>query len=80
MINVKSLTVKYGDFTALNDITLSIPENKATCILGPNGAGKSTLLKTIAKLVDYKGCLYLDGLEVSKTPIKTIARLVSYVQ
>ncbi|MEM1862088.1 MAG: ABC transporter ATP-binding protein [Desulfurococcaceae archaeon] len=80
MINVKSLTVKYGDFTALNDITLSIPENKATCILGPNGAGKSTLLKTIAKLVDYRGCLYLDGLEVSKTPIKTIARLVSYVQ
>lgn len=80
MIALKNITVRYGDLEALNNIDVAIPSDRATCILGPNGAGKSTLLKSIAKLVNYKGCLYLDGLEVSKTPIKTIARLVSYVQ
>lgn len=80
MIVLKNITVKYGDLDALNNVNVVIPNGKATCILGPNGAGKSTLLKSIAKLAGYKGLLYLDGLEVSKTPIKTIARLVSYVQ
>lgn len=80
MITLKNVTIKYKDLVAIDNIDLTIPSNRATCILGPNGAGKSTLLKSIAKIVGYQGCLYLDGLEVSKTPIKTIARLVSYVQ
>ncbi|MHB8637697.1 MAG: ABC transporter ATP-binding protein [Fimbriimonadaceae bacterium] len=48
---IHGLTVKYGAFTALDGLTVSIPEG---CIglLGPNGAGKTTLLKTILGFVD----------------------------
>jgi len=78
MIRVKDLTVKYGKQLGLKNVSITIPSDRITCILGPNGAGKTTLLKTIAKLVDYSGSIYLDGLEIAKTPLKTISRLVSY--
>ncbi|MBI1755764.1 MAG: ABC transporter ATP-binding protein [Fimbriimonas ginsengisoli] len=46
-----NLTVKYGTFTALSDITLEIPEG-CVGLLGPNGAGKTTLLKAFLGFLD----------------------------
>jgi ABC-type multidrug transport system ATPase subunit len=42
MIEIKNLSVRYGDFYALNHITLDIPRGTWTCLVGPNGAGKTT--------------------------------------
>jgi len=79
MIVVEDLSVTFpGGFKALENVTVNIPSNKVTCVLGPNGAGKTTLLRAIAKMVSFKGTILIDGVEVAKTPLKTIARLVSY--
>lgn len=51
MLEIKDLNVFYGEFQALFDVSLSIPEGATVITVGPNGAGKSTLLKTISGLL-----------------------------
>jgi ABC-2 type transport system ATP-binding protein len=48
--SINNLVVRYGSFTALNGLTVEIPEG-ATGLLGPNGAGKTTLIKTLLGFV-----------------------------
>jgi iron complex transport system ATP-binding protein len=66
MIEIKNLSVRYGDFYALNQITLDIPRGSWTCLVGPNGAGKTTFLKTLLGNKAYDGSITIDGLEVYK--------------
>jgi iron complex transport system ATP-binding protein len=66
MIEIKNLSVRYGDFYALNQITLDIPRGTWTCLVGPNGAGKTTFLKTLLGNKAYDGSITIDGLEVYK--------------
>ncbi len=49
-LRVDRLTKKFGDFTALKDITLDVHEREFLCFLGPSGCGKTTLLRCIAGL------------------------------
>jgi sulfate transport system ATP-binding protein len=49
-IEIKNLTKTFGNFTALNDVTITIPEREITALLGPSGCGKTTLLRIIAGL------------------------------
>ncbi|MGN0355996.1 MAG: phosphate ABC transporter ATP-binding protein PstB [Muricoprocola sp.] len=69
-INVKHMDLYYGDFHALKDINLSIPENQITAFIGPSGCGKSTLLKSLNRMNDLvEGCkitgeLTLDGEDI----------------
>ena len=51
LLEVEGLRVAYGGVTALDGVSLSVPDRGITAVLGPNGAGKSTLLRTIAGLV-----------------------------
>lgn len=48
----KELSVYYGKFRALNQISLNIPENKITALIGPSGCGKSTLLRSFNRMND----------------------------
>ena len=48
MLEIKNLTVKYGQLTALRGISLKVQKGEIACIVGPNGAGKSTTLLTIS--------------------------------
>jgi iron complex transport system ATP-binding protein len=66
MIEIKNLSVRYGDFYALNQISLEIPRGTWTCLVGPNGAGKTTFLKTLLGNKAYDGSITIDGLEVYK--------------
>ena len=50
MIEVQSLTRRYGAFTAVDDVTFTAPAGRVTGFLGPNGAGKSTTLRVLAGL------------------------------
>lgn len=62
MIEIKNVTKKFGDFTAIDDISMAVGESSIYGLVGYNGAGKTTLLKTIAGI--YKpdgGEILVDG-------------------
>ena len=48
-LKIEHLTKKFGAFTALNDVSLTIAEGEFACFLGPSGCGKTTLLRAIAR-------------------------------
>lgn len=56
-IEVKGLNLYYGDFQALKNANIRIPEKEITAFIGPSGCGKSTLLKTLNRMNDLvEGC------------------------
>ncbi|QIB70619.1 phosphate ABC transporter ATP-binding protein [Aminipila butyrica] len=56
-IKVKDLDLYYGDFKALKDVNLTLPEKEITAFIGPSGCGKSTLLKSLNRMNDLvEGC------------------------
>lgn len=66
MIEFKNVTKKYGDTTAIDRISLSIPESGIYCLLGRNGAGKTTLMKLIAgHIAATDGTITVDSQRVS---------------
>ena len=67
MIDVKNLVKKFGDFTAVNDISFSVKPGEIFAFLGPNGAGKSTTIKMLTTVLHpTSGSISLDG----KDPVK----------
>ena len=69
LLEVRNLTKRYGDFTALGDISLDIAEGEFVCFLGPSGCGKTTLLRAIAGLdPQTSGTIHQKGRDVSALP------------
>lgn len=67
IISVKNLVKKYGDFTAVNDISFDVYEGEIFGLLGPNGAGKTTTLEVIETLRDKtSGEVMVNGFSVDK--------------
>ncbi|ELT99726.1 hypothetical protein CAPTEDRAFT_99263, partial [Capitella teleta] len=58
-VSVKDLSFWYGDYRALIDVNLPIPDHKVTALIGPSGCGKSTLLRCFNRMHDlYSGNRY----------------------
>jgi sulfate transport system ATP-binding protein len=68
-INVSGVTKKFGDFVALDDVSVNLPTGQLTALLGPSGGGKSTLLRIIAGLEDAdSGTVTIEGQEATHLP------------
>ena len=79
MIVAEKLTKKFGDFTAVDAIDLSIEKGKIVGLLGPNGAGKSTTISMISTLFKpTSGRLFFEGNDIVKNP-KWIKPHLGYV-
>jgi sulfate transport system ATP-binding protein len=69
MISVSNVSKHYGDFAALDDVSVAIEPGSLTALLGPSGSGKSTLLRVIAGLeVPDTGRVVLDDRDVTRLP------------
>jgi branched-chain amino acid transport system ATP-binding protein len=81
MLEVRSVTAGYGEFTALWDVTLTVNAGEAVAVVGPNGAGKTTLMRVISGLVPVRsGDLRLDGRSLAGRPAhEIVARGIAHV-
>ncbi len=62
IIEVKNLTKKFGDVTAVNNVSFSVAKGERFAFLGPNGAGKSTTIKMLTTLLEpTSGSIIVDG-------------------
>jgi sulfate/thiosulfate transport system ATP-binding protein len=69
VIEARSITKRFGDFLALDDVSVDVPSGSLTALLGPSGSGKSTLLRVIAGLEHPdSGAVFLDGEDVTGRP------------
>ncbi len=72
LFDINHLNLYYGDFHALKDVNLSLPEHEISAFIGPSGCGKSTLLKTLNRMNDLvEGCkitgeVKLAGIDIYK--------------
>jgi ABC-2 type transport system ATP-binding protein len=76
MIELTSLTKRYGSFTAVDAIDLVVPAGELFGFLGPNGAGKTTTLRMIAGILrPTSGTIRIAGINVETNPTEAKARL-----
>ena len=68
-LRIRRLTKKFGEFTALADVSLDVREGEFVCFLGPSGCGKTTLLRAIAGLdIQTAGTVEQAGADISALP------------
>ncbi len=76
MLEVKNVKKKYGDYVALNNITLNVPKGSIYGLLGPNGAGKTSLIRIINQItLPDSGEIIIDGEKLDPKHIRAIGYL-----
>ena len=76
MIEVKDLTKRYGNLTALAGISFSVPKGQVVGFLGPNGAGKTTTMKILTGyLAPTSGTASVAGIDVTADPLPALRKI-----
>ena len=85
IISAKNLSLWYGDFQALKNINMEIPEHSITALIGPSGCGKSTFLKTLNRMNDLipgvriTGEVLYSGQNILETDVNNLRKEVGMV-
>ena len=78
-IDVRFLRVDYGDFVAVDDLTLTVPPGEVFGLVGPNGAGKTSTFRVLTTLMEPTyGEVILDGVDVLEDS-ETARRIIGYM-
>ena len=78
MIEVKGITKRFGDFTALDNLTLTVPTGAVYGLVGPNGSGKSTIIRHITGIYrPNSGEVLIDGMPVYENP--AVKNRIAYI-
>jgi ABC-2 type transport system ATP-binding protein len=73
ILEVNKVVKQYGDYTALNEVSLTVPKGSIYGLLGPNGAGKTSLIRIINQItMPDKGEIILDGEKLNPSHVHTI--------
>ena len=79
LIEVKNITKKYGNVTAVDNISFEVKDGEVVGFLGPNGAGKSTTMNMITGFIEpTEGEIIVNGNDISKKP-KKAKRQIGYM-
>ena len=85
IISAKNLSLWYGNFQALKNINIEIPEHSITALIGPSGCGKSTFLKTLNRMNDLiptvkiTGEVTYNGQNIFETDVNNLRKEVGMV-
>ena len=73
LLEVNNIVKQYGDYVALNEVSLSVPKGSIYGLLGPNGAGKTSLIRIINQItMPDSGVVFLDGEKLNPEHVKHI--------
>ena len=79
MISISNITKKFGNFTAVDNLSMSVKSGEVLGFLGPNGAGKSTTMKMITGFMKpTEGTIKVKGMNVETNPIEC-KKLIGYL-
>jgi ABC-2 type transport system ATP-binding protein len=79
MISISNITKKFGDFTAVDDLSMDVKNGEVLGFLGPNGAGKSTTMKMITGFIKpTEGIIKVKGMNVEINPLEC-KKLIGYL-
>ena len=71
MLKIENLNVHFGDFHALKDVSLEIPDGEFFTLLGPSGCGKTTTLRSITGFIKpSSGKITIDGRDITHIPVE----------
>lgn len=76
MLKLENVTVRYGQKTAAENISLHLTPGQWLMLCGPNGAGKSTLIRAVSQSVPYEGTIFLYGEDIRRIRSDRFARAV----
>ena len=79
MIEIKNVTKKYGEKSAVDNISFKVSDGDIFAFIGHNGAGKTTLIKSIVGIHDFdEGDILIDGISIKEKPVEC-KKIMAYV-
>ena len=76
MLKAENITVRYGEYTIVDQLSFHLSEGQWLMLVGPNGAGKSTLIETISQGAAYTGRIELEGRDIRRLKPAQLARKI----
>lgn len=76
MLEVKNLTVRFGNAVIINDISFTVSPGQWMMVVGPNGAGKTTIISAVSRSVPYTGQVLFEGTDIQRQKSRELARCI----